>query len=171
MGEKGPDTPLVSSFSVHSNKTELISLQYDPASHGRGPPIAHSSYKHNSLPKVGAVVGTALGTVLGTALGTALGAVVGAVVGAIVGAVVGFTVGIIVGCSLFRGKVVGSEEEEEVGPPLVGISVAVGVGAGPPFIGVSVGVGSPPLIGILVASVDGAGPPLIGVAVGSAKRS
>ena len=83
MGEKGPGTPLVRSFSVHSNKKGLISLQYVPASHGRGPPISHSSYMHNSLPKVGAVVGTALGTALGTAVGTPLGTAVGTSVGVV----------------------------------------------------------------------------------------
>ena len=77
MGEKGPGTPLVRSFSVHSNSEGLICLQYVPASHGRGPPISHSSYMHNSFPKVGVTVGIALGIALGAALGTAVGTAVG----------------------------------------------------------------------------------------------
>ena len=85
MAEKGPGTPLVRSFSVHSKKKGLISLQYVPASHGRGPPISHSSYMHNSIPKVGATVGTALGTALGPALGIALGIAVGTALGTAVG--------------------------------------------------------------------------------------
>ena len=43
----------------------MVSLQYVPASHGFGPPISHSSYMLNSLPKVGAALGTAVGIAVG----------------------------------------------------------------------------------------------------------